>query len=145
MARHHPRTVIRRDHPRRNRIVRGLLLAVLAAVLVGAYGLGHRTGSISRVPLDDGNDAFRNRISELETRAEGHNAIELVVAVEHQQQVSSSLQAVDNILRIEEEPLDGDRVALRLLPNTGIDLLDHRVTKATTICHFSSVGRVKRK
>lgn len=70
MARHHPRTVIRRDHPRRTRIVRGLLLAVLAVVLVGAYGLGHRTGSISRVPLDDGNDAFRNRISELETRAE---------------------------------------------------------------------------
>lgn len=60
---------------------------------------------------------------ELETRAEGHNAIELVVAVEHQQAVSSSLQTIDNILRIEEELLDGDRVALRLLPNTGIDLL----------------------
>lgn len=70
MARHHPRTIIRRDHPRRTRLVRGLMFAVLAVVLLGVYSLGHRTGSASRVLLDDGSDAFRARISELETRAE---------------------------------------------------------------------------
>ena len=70
MARHHPRTIIRRDHPRRTRLVRGLMFAVLAVVLLGVYSLGHRTGSASRVLLDDGSDAFRARISELETRVE---------------------------------------------------------------------------
>lgn len=70
MARHHPRTIIRRDHPRRTRLVRGLMFAVLAVVLLGVYSLGHRTGSVSRMLLDDGSDAFRARISELETRVE---------------------------------------------------------------------------
>ncbi len=70
MARHHPRTVIRRDHPRRILLVRVLLVLGFVLLVLLAYGTGHRYGSISRVPLNDGSDEFRARISELETRAE---------------------------------------------------------------------------
>lgn len=70
MARHHPRTIIRRDYPRRVLAIRVLIVLALASLLLGAFGLGYRNGSFSRVPLNDANDAFRARISELETRAE---------------------------------------------------------------------------
>ncbi len=70
MARHHPRTVIRRDHPRRILLVRVLLVLGFVLLLLFAYGIGHRSGSISRVPLNDSSDEFRARISELETRVE---------------------------------------------------------------------------
>ena len=70
MARHHHRTVIRRDHPRRTLLVRVLLLLAFVLLLLFAYGIGHRSGSISRVPLNDSSDEFRARISELETRVE---------------------------------------------------------------------------
>ena len=36
MARHHPRTIIRRDHPRRALVVRGLFIAVLAGLLAAS-------------------------------------------------------------------------------------------------------------
>lgn len=70
MARHHPRTIIRHDHPRKVLFVRALVVAVLALLAVLVYSMGHRSGSISRVPLNDSSDDFRARISELETRVE---------------------------------------------------------------------------
>ncbi|EAW42184.1 hypothetical protein MGP2080_05567 [marine gamma proteobacterium HTCC2080] len=70
MARHHPRTIIRRDHPRRALVVRALFIVVLAGLLVSAFLLGHRTGLITHVPINDGSDDFRARVIELETRAE---------------------------------------------------------------------------
>ena len=70
MARYHPRTIIRRDHPRRALIVRGLFIAVLAGLLSSAFFCGHRTGSITHVPISDGSDELRARVGELETRAE---------------------------------------------------------------------------
>jgi uncharacterized coiled-coil protein SlyX len=70
VARHHPRTIIRRDHPRRALVVRGLFIAVLAGLLSSAFFWGHRTGSITHVPISDGSDELRARVGELETRAE---------------------------------------------------------------------------
>ncbi|MEL0082325.1 MAG: ATP-binding cassette domain-containing protein, partial [Gammaproteobacteria bacterium] len=47
---------------------------------------------------------------ELETRAEGHNAIELVVATEHQQAVRAGLQAIRGLQRIDEAPFGEQRI-----------------------------------
>ena len=70
MARHHHRTVIRREHPARARLLRLLFGLALVAALAGAYYWGHRTGSVRLAPFSDGSEVLHSRIAELETRAE---------------------------------------------------------------------------
>ncbi len=60
---------------------------------------------------------------ELETRAEDHNAIEMVVAVEKQELVRNALQPITGVARIDVTPFAADTVALQLVPNGGVDLL----------------------
>ena len=57
MARHHHRTVIRREHPARARVLRLLFGLALVAALAGAYYWGHRTGSVRLAPFSDGNES----------------------------------------------------------------------------------------
>jgi len=60
---------------------------------------------------------------ELETRADGHNAIVLVVTSEHREPVHGGLQTIGSVAHIEVTPLDDERFALQLVPSDGVDLL----------------------
>lgn len=60
---------------------------------------------------------------ELESRAEGHNVIELVVANDQSALVRQGLTALSGIARIDEAPFSADSSALRVIPNDGADLL----------------------
>lgn len=70
MARHHHRTVIKREHPARAWVLRGLLCLGVGLALMGSYYWGHQSGVVSLAPLNDGSAVLIERISELETRSE---------------------------------------------------------------------------
>ncbi len=95
MARHHHKTVVRREHPLRATLWRaGAAVLVMAAIGI-AYWFGYRAQDETFVPLNATSDAMRSQLIDLETRLD----VETKAVAQLRQELADSRGSIDELER----------------------------------------------